>query len=221
VPAVTVKFAGLVAVPEGVVRVTLPVVAPPGTVALTWLTVMNANVAVVPLNRTDVTPVKLVPKIAMDVPTPPAFGDRLLILGVTENEAALVTVPADVVTEILPLVAPAGTVALILVALATVNTAPVPLNLTELALENPIPSIATAVPTLPLFGEKPVMVRPAPVTVKLMGLVPVPAGVVTVIRPEVAPAGTVVWMFPGPMTVNGVANVPLNRTAVAPMKFAP
>ena len=108
----------------------------------------------------------------MDVPTPPAFGDRLLILGITENEAALVTVPADVVTEILPVVAPAGTVALILVALATVNTAPVLLNLTELALENPIPLIATTVPTLPLLGEKPVMVRLAPVTVKLMGLVP-------------------------------------------------
>ena len=60
-PAITVKFAGLVAVPDGVVRVTLPVVAPPGTVALTCVALTNAKVADTPLNLTDVTPVKLDP----------------------------------------------------------------------------------------------------------------------------------------------------------------
>ena len=217
------KFAGLEAVPEGVVRVTLPVVAPPGTVALTWVALMGVKVADTPLNLTDVTPVKLVPKIATDVPTGPWFGDRLLILGPTTVKVpALVTVPAEVVTVILPVVAPAGMVVLIRVALATVNVAPVPLNRTALTLVNPAPLMTTAVPTLPLVGEKLVMVRPPPVvTVKSVELVPVPAGVVTETRPDVAPTGTVVWMLPGPMMVNGVAAVPLNRTAVAPVKFAP
>ena len=80
-----------------------------------------------------------------------------------------------------------------------------PLNRTALTLVNPVPLIVTAVPTLPLVGEKLVMVSPPVVTVKSMALVPVPAGVVTEIRPIVAPAGTVVWMLPGPMIVNGVA----------------
>ena len=40
---------------------------------------------------------------------------------------------------------------------------------------NPVPLIATAVPTLPLVGEKLVMVSPPVVTVKSMELVPVPA----------------------------------------------
>ena len=60
-PASTVKFAGLVAVPEGVVKLTLPVVAPLGTVALTWVALTNEKVADTPLNLTDVTPVKLDP----------------------------------------------------------------------------------------------------------------------------------------------------------------
>ena len=116
----------------------------------------NAKVADVPLNRTDVTPVKLDPKIATDVPTGPLFGDRLVILGppVTVNVPLLVTVPAEVVTEILPVVALVGTVVLIRVELATVNVAPVPLNRTALTLVNPVPLIVTAVPALPLVGEK-------------------------------------------------------------------
>ena len=51
-PADTVKFAGLVAVPEGVVRVTRPVVAPFGTTASTRFTDTNENVADTPLNLT-------------------------------------------------------------------------------------------------------------------------------------------------------------------------
>ena len=77
------------------------------------------------------------------------------------------------------------------------NVAPVPLNRTALTLVNPVPLIVTAVPALPLVGEKLEIVSPlVPVTVKLMLLVPVPAGVVTETCPVVAPLGTVVWMFP-------------------------
>jgi hypothetical protein len=57
-------------------------------------------------------------------------------------------------------------------------------------------------------------------TVNALPLVPVPPGVVTVNGPVVAPAGTVAWITVADVTVN-VAAVPLNRTAVAPVKFAP
>jgi hypothetical protein len=54
------------------------------------------------------------------------------------------------------------------------------------------------------------------VTVKLPLLVAVPFGVVTVIEPLLAPAGTVVLICVGADGV--VAAVPLNATAVAPVK---
>ena len=46
------------------------------------------------------------------------------------------------------------------------------------------------------------------------------SGVVTVMGPVVAPAGTVVVIVPGGPSVK-VAATPLNETAVAPVKFAP
>lgn len=59
------------------------------------------------------------------------------------------------------------------------------------------------------------------VTVKRVVVIkgPLP-GVVTVMGPVVAPAGTVVVIVPGGLSVN-VAATPLNETAVAPVKFAP
>ena len=157
------------------------------------------------------------------MPGAPLFGDTLVILGppVIVKVPLLVTVPAEVVTEILPVVALAGTEALIRVVLATENVAPAPLNLTALTFENPVPLIVTAVPALPLVGEKLEIVSPfvpVPVTVKLMVLAPVPAGVVTETCPVVAPLGTVVWMLPVFTIVNEDTAVPLNRTTVAPPK---
>ena len=53
-----------------------------------------------------------------------------------------------------------------------------------------------------------------------VGPVAVPPGVVTVTGPEVAPDGTVVFIEVEDKTVNVVV-VPLNFTAVAPVKFVP
>jgi hypothetical protein len=53
------------------------------------------------------------------------------------------------------------------------------------------------------------------------GLVAVPAGVVTVMGPELAPAGTVTVICVGESTVNTAAEVPLNLTAVVPVRFVP
>src|SRR5262249_10585992 len=58
----------------------------------------------------------------------------------------------------------------------------------------------------------------AAVTVKLDELVPVPAGVVTEIGPVVAPAATIAVIVESESTLNAEAAVPLNATAVAPVK---
>ena len=104
---------------------------------------------------------------------------------------ALVAVPPAVVTLILPVMAPLGTVAVICVEESTVNVADTVRNLTALAPVNAVPVIVTLVPTGPLDGVKPVIVGAACVTLKLVALVAVPPAVVTLILPVTAPLGTV------------------------------
>src|SRR3974377_1509968 len=63
---------------------------------------------------------------------------------------------------------------------------------------------------------------PVPVeTVKLLALVAVPPGGVTLIVPLVAPVGTVAVIWVAEFTAKELALVPLNFTAVAPVKLAP
>ena len=74
--------------------------------------------ALVPLKVTAVAPVRLVPVMTTLVPTGPLAGEKLVIVGgcaaaVTVKLLALVAVPPGVVTAIGPVVAPAGTVAVI------------------------------------------------------------------------------------------------------------
>lgn len=73
---------------------------------------------------------------------------------------------------------------------STVKAALAPLKATELAPVKPVPLILTDVPTPPLLGVKPEIVG-CTTTVKLLALVAIPASVVTVIVPVVAPLGTV------------------------------
>jgi hypothetical protein len=56
--------------------------------------------------------------------------------------------------------------------------------------------------------------------VKLLGLNAVPPGVVTLIGPVVAPAGAVACIVVSEVTVK-LAALPLNVTAVAPVKLVP
>ena len=74
---------------------------------------MTVKLALVPLNRTTLAPVKLVPLIVTGVFTAPLAGEKLVIVGglTTVKLLALVAVPAAVVTLMGPLVAPLGTVA--------------------------------------------------------------------------------------------------------------
>ena len=141
------------------------------------------------------------------------------------NDAVLVPVPLGVVTVILPVTAPAGTTAVILVDEFTTKVAETPPNLTEVVPVKFVPLIVTEVPTGPDIGENDEIVGFAVVTVNLWALVAVPPGVVTEILPVVAPVGTVAVIFVAELTVNDVALTPLNFTDVVvnpvPLKFVP
>ena len=72
------------------------------------------KLALTPLNRTAVAPVKFVPLIVTVLPANPLAGVKLVIVGAgatTVKLVALVAVPPGVVTLSGPVVAPAGTVA--------------------------------------------------------------------------------------------------------------
>jgi hypothetical protein len=190
----------------------------------------TVNEADVVPSLTEVAPVKFVPVIVTLAPGYARVGVKLVIVGappplvVTVKFDTLVPVPFGVVTAMCPVVAPAGTVALMLVLELTVKVvATVPLNLTLVAPVKFVPVTDTFVPTGPLVGvnEDTVGGLPPPVvTVKLDALVPVPFGVVTAIGPLVAPLGTVALTLVLELTVK-LAEVPLNVTAVAPVKFVP
>ncbi len=71
---VTGKFSLLVNVRLGVVTLTLPVIAPLGTLVLISVLETTVNVAAVPLKVTLVEPSRLFPKIMTAVPTLPEVG---------------------------------------------------------------------------------------------------------------------------------------------------
>ena len=89
------------------------------------------------------------------------------------------------------------------------------MKVTAVAPVKLVPLIVTVVPTAPLVGVKLVIVGGG-ITVKVLLLVAVPPGVVTLTGPVVAPLGTVAEIEVSDVTVK-VALVPLNRTAVAPV----
>src|SRR5207245_1378802 len=133
---VTVKLTPLLATPP-TVTTTFPVVAPAGTGATMLVALQLVGVAAVPLNLTLLVPCvapKFAPAIVTDVPINPDVGFKLVMLGagtVTVKLTALLATPPTVTTT-LPVVAPAGTGATMLVALQLVAVAAVPLNVTVL-----------------------------------------------------------------------------------------
>src|SRR5258707_12742916 len=155
-----------------------------------------------------------------EVPTSPCPGSMLIMLGVgtpTVKLTPLLATPPNVTTT-LPVVAPAGTVTAMLVALQLVGVAAVPLNVTVLdpwVAPKFVPVIVTEVPTGPDVGLRLVMLGgPAADTVKLTPLLAVPPTVTTTL-PVVAPVGTGTAMLVALQLV-GVAAVPLNVTVLVP-----
>ena len=110
---------------------------------------------------TLLAPVKLEPVIDTLVRTGPLVGANELIVGgtVTGKEVVLVPVPPGVVTEIGPVVAPAGTWAVMSVGeLTTKLGSAVPLNLTLVAPVRFVPWMSTLAPAGPLVGENELIV---------------------------------------------------------------
>ena len=99
-----------------------------------------------------------------EVPIGPLVGVKLVMAGeVTVKLVALVADPLGVLTLMVPVVAPAGTVAVAVVALTPVKvTAAEPLKLTALRPVRLVPVMVTEVPTGPLVGVKLVMVGAGP-----------------------------------------------------------
>ena len=77
----TARLLLLVAVPLGVVTLTVPVVAPLGIVAAIVVELVTENAAAVPLKLTAVAPVKLVPEIVIELPGQLFVGEKLVIVG--------------------------------------------------------------------------------------------------------------------------------------------
>ncbi|MBZ5545403.1 MAG: hypothetical protein LAO07_17275, partial [Acidobacteriia bacterium] len=114
----TVNAEGLVPVPADVVRVIIPLDAPVGTDVLTEVSESTLKVAGMPLKRTAVAPVNPLPAKATAMPGHPLVGEKEVIEGggavwVTVNDDAEIAVPQLARIEILPVVAPTGTTALI------------------------------------------------------------------------------------------------------------
>lgn len=153
------------------------------------------------------------PVIVTNVPAGPLVGLKLVIVGGTSTEklAAVVVLNAPMVTEILPVEAPAGTVVVIVVAVELVTTAGVPLKLTTLldalALKL-VPVIVTVVPATPALGLNPVMTGGI-VTVKLDELTAVILFTVTETAPVEAPDGTT--------TVSAVADAAVTTAETPPI----
>jgi hypothetical protein len=220
-----VKSSALVPVPNGVTMVIGPLAAPTGTAVVIWVAESTVKlVAGVSRKSTSVAPVNSVPVIVTGVPSVPLVGSNDVIVGapVTVKSVALVPVPFGFVAVIGPVVASAGTTAVIRVAEFTVKSATTALNSTDVVPLKLVPVMTTDEPTLPLVGKKDVIVGdPAVVTVKLEALAAVPSGVVTLITPVVAPVGTTAVTCVAESTVKLVAAVRLNVTPVAPVRFVP
>jgi hypothetical protein len=181
------------------------------------------GVAAVPLKVTVLVPLvapKLLPLIVMAAPTGPLDGDKLVSVGgtVTVYERVLLARPPTVTTT-LPVVAPAGTEATMLLADQVVGVAAVPLKVTVLVpwvAPKLLPLMVTAVATGPLDGERLVSVGVAPEeTVYVSALLATPP-TVTRTLPVVAPAGAGATMLVVDQVV-GVAVMPPNVTVLAPL----
>jgi hypothetical protein len=146
--------------------------------------------AFIPLNVTvpGVVP-KFTPVIVTTVPVGPITGESPVMPGpepTTKINPLLVAVPTVTVTG--PVVAPVGTVAVMLVLIQAVVVAVVPLNFTVPLVPKFKPVIVTDDPTAPFVGLK----------IKRMGTFPIAnwnvllatPPTVTTTPPDVAPVGT-------------------------------
>jgi hypothetical protein len=173
------------------VTITGPVVAVAGTATTICVLLQLVGLPAIPLKVTaPATDPKFVPLMATESPARAALGEMLLILGAgIVNDVLLLAIPMLVVTTKLPLVASAGTLALMLVLLHEITGAEVPLKVTVPAVvPKLLPLIATAVPAVPERGATE-LTTGGGTTVNVAPLLATPPAVTTT-DPVVAPVGT-------------------------------
>ena len=180
------------------------------TGALSWLagtvTVPGtvATEAVLLLRVMDVGVVWTALSVTVNVPVLPrtmesVAGCRLATggAGITVNEAALVPVPANVMTAIGPLVAVGGTTAMSVVGFVTVKVgARTPLKITVCTFTKFVPVTVTEVPGCPLVGVNPVTVGAGKATSTWLATLAPLRETVTVVEPvamAVTGIGRLVW----------------------------
>lgn len=227
-PEVTVKDCTDLVLANVVVTVIGPVVAPLGTTAVNCQSVTTVKeLAAVPLNVTDVVPVNPLPEIVTFIPANPVVGlneltDRALFVATVKFMEELL-VPAAFVTVIGPVVAPLGTVATIwLSEVIGKKLAATPLKATPLAHKKCAPMRDTVDPRGPVVGLNELTTGAGNgVTVKLDVDVVLPALFVMVIGPLCAVHGTTAVTCVSETMSHAAAAVPLNDTAVAPVKLVP
>src|SRR5437588_763513 len=206
------------AVPPRVVTVMRPLVAPAGTWPLIWWSESTlAPGSGTPLNLTWVTSVKPEPAIVTAVPAGPLPGLKEVIRGSTLNVPALWPEPEGVTTVSLPVEASGGTSTVVWVWVTVAGSARTPLKSRPVAPPKALPLIVTLAPTSAEPGEKPAT---RGVTSRVAALVAVPPGVVTVICPSLAVAGTISRNWVRERTLKP-ALTPCTLTALTPPKPVP
>ncbi len=173
----TVKFVALVIVTPLVVIEIGPEVAPTGTVVVMLVDVEALTVALMPPKATTGEALKSVPVMMTVAPTAPLVGLNSVMIGVgkTVKLVGLETVTPFKVTVTGPVVAPAGTTTVNLLAfgLEAVTIASTPLKRTTFCAAVVLklsPLIVTIDPTAPLVGVMLVITGEGS-TVKLLTLV--------------------------------------------------
>ncbi len=208
-----------------------------GTGTMMLVALQLVGTVATPLKVTVLVPCddpKFVPVIVTDVPTSPRGGVRLATAGAAVGGGGAVTVKSTPLlftplasTTTFPVVAPVGTVAVMLVPVQLVTEAVLPLKMTALvAWVAPKfdPAMVTEVPTCPEVGLK-LVTAGGGMTVKALLLLAIPPTVTTTL-PVVAPTGTWAVILTELQAVVAIdpADVPLKVTVLVPWgapKFAP
>jgi hypothetical protein len=195
-PGWTTKLTPLLATPF-TVTTTFPVVAPDGTVTTICVSFHVVTGTLALLSVTVLVPCvapKLVPIIVTDVPTAPEVGERLMMVGAATSESTLkltlLLATPDTVTTTGPVVAPFGTVTVMLVVLQLVTEAIVPLNVIVLEpwmAPKPLPEIVRDDPTGPELGDKPAITGAGATTTTVVEPQIWPVHALTVTAPVATP----------------------------------
>jgi len=219
-----VKLLVLVIVTPLTVTAIGPEEVPVGTEVVMLVVVAADTTAETPLKVTELfegVELKFVPVMITVAPIAPDIGEKPVMVGVgnTLKLFALTMVKPLVVTEILPFVAPAGTIVVMLLAVEEVTRAATPLKNTSGVEPKFVPEIITVAPMAALAGLKLLMVG-VDNTVKLSTLVTVTPFTSMDIGPVAAPGGTRVSTLDAVAEVM-VADTPVKERDGEEMKLEP